>query len=809
MPRRPLGLVVVASVLAATVASLTVVRLPADAAAITAFRIAYRTQVNGGVVFAQNSSLTCSPTRASRQGVDAAGCETARTGAGKLTNNNQWIMTHVDIDDDPTTYNSSAGDLNLPAGARVVYAALYWGAYRRGADGQPAAPSNVGTIKLKVPGAVDYLDLEAAAADIIAPPASVDSELPYQAKVVVTEVVRAAGAGRYTVANLPAGLGGNRYAGWTLATVFEDPNRPLRDITLFDGLSVVRKTDPSDVIEISGFRAPVEGAVDATVGIVAYDGDRGTAGDYARFDGVTLTSPQSPATNFFNSTIDTFGSLVTSRDPSPVNNFGFDVKVADATGILANGATSARIELGTVGETIYVGLVSTRIDLTAPRFPPIKSVVNLTGHDPAQPGDVLRYRMTVTNKGDDPADQVVVTDNIPAGTTYVPGTLTVDGTVVSDDAGDDVGEVLGTVVTVRVGEGADASTGGRVGVGTSTTLTFDVTVDEAAAGSVIDNTGRLAYRAVTLEQDLTTPTNTVLTPVAAGAPAAPPTPGRPVLQVSQAAPERVPAGEVLHYDLTVRNKGDADAVDSTATFTLPPGVTVVKMSDGCTHDEGVLTCDLGTLTPGDVWFGELDVRVDSGVAPETALNSTGQATAQGAELAESSVRTRVSGDSSLAVQVEVAPSDPAAEPEPVSLEVTVTNDNSGTGADVTALVVIPPGWTLDDGDHGCDVNADHPEVASCPLGDVVGGGSSSLSLTVTPGADASGDGDVFVKVKSSELDRRPTDNVVTTPLIAAATADELPATGSDTRGWLLAAMAMALLGWCATGVRRRATSHVG
>jgi hypothetical protein len=400
MPRRPLGLVVVASVLAATAASITAVRLPADAAAITAFRIAYRTQVNGGVVFAQNSSLTCSPTRASRQGVDAAGCETARTGAGKLTNNNQWIMTHVDIDDDPATYNSSAGELNLPAGARVVYAALYWGAYRKGADGRPAAPSNVGTIKLKVPGAVDYLDLEAAAADIIAPPASVDSELPYQAKVVVTDVVRAAGAGRYTVANLPAALGGNRYAGWTLATVFEDPNRPLRDITLFDGLSVVRRRPtPAMSSRSAAFRAPVEGAVDATVGIVAYDGDRGTAGDYARFDGVTLTSPQSPATNFFNSTIDTFGSLVTSREPSPANNFGFDVKVADATGILANGATSARIELGTVGETIYVGLVSTRIDLTAPRFPPIKSVVNLTGHDPAQPGDVLRYRMTDHQQG--------------------------------------------------------------------------------------------------------------------------------------------------------------------------------------------------------------------------------------------------------------------------------------------------------------------------------------------------------------------------------------------------------------------------
>lgn len=802
MPRRSLGLVIIASVLSATVAGLTAARLPADAAAITAFRIAYRTQVNGGVVFAQNSSLTCSSTKASRQGVDASGCETARTGAGKLTNNNQWIMAHVDIDDDSTTYNSSAADLNLPTGARVVYAALYWGAYRKGADGQPGAPADIGSIKLKVPGAAEYVDLRAVTNDIIAPPASVDGELPYQAKVVVTDVVRAAGAGRYTVANLPAALGSNRYAGWTLATVFEDPNRPLRDITLFDGLSVVRKTDPSDVIEISGFRAPVEGAVDTTVGIVAYDGDRGTSGDYARFNGVTLTSDQSPATNFFNSTIDTFGSLVTSRDPSPTNNFGFDVKVADATGILANGATSARIELGTVGETIYVGLVSTRIDLTAPRFPPIKSVVNLDGHDPAQPGDVLRYRMTVINKGDDPADSVVVTDGIPDGTTYVPGTLSVDDTSVSDAAGDDVGEVVDGVVTVRVGDGADAVKGGRVNVKTSTTLTFDVTVDEAAAGRTIDNTGRLAYRAVTLERNLTTPTNTVLTPVAADEPVAPPDPGRPVLQISQAAPERVPAGEVLHYEMTVRNKGDADAIGSTATFTLPAGVTVVTTSDDCTITDAVLTCELGTLTPGDVWFGELDVLVDGDLEPETALNSTGRATASDADPAESSIRTRVSGDSSLVVEVDVTPSDPAGPPEPVELEVVVTNDDTSTEDDVTALVVVPPGWTFDEGEHGCEVDAEFPEVASCPLGDVQGGASSSLSLTVTPGADGSGDGRVIVKVESSELDRHPADNSVITSLFGSTIPGELPATGSNDQAWLSIALIMVLSGWWATTVRR-------
>ena len=56
--------------------------------------------------------------------------------------------------------------------------------------------------------------------------------------------------------------------------------------------------------------------------------------------------------------------------------------------------------------------------------------------------DRLDYSITVTNDGDSPADSTGLIDAIPFGTTYVPGSLKIGGTGVSDAAGDDEGEVV-------------------------------------------------------------------------------------------------------------------------------------------------------------------------------------------------------------------------------------------------------------------------------------------------------------------------------------------------------------------------------
>ncbi|MEG1992681.1 MAG: CshA/CshB family fibrillar adhesin-related protein [Acetivibrio sp.] len=80
---------------------------------------------------------------------------------------------------------------------------------------------------------------------------------------------------------------------------------------------------------------------------------------------------------------------------------------------------SAVVPGGTSGSTNPVSTKINYADLTSQgNF--IKSVVPAF----AQFGDTLTYTLSLKNTGNTPANQVVVTDVLPAGTTYVPGSIT-------------------------------------------------------------------------------------------------------------------------------------------------------------------------------------------------------------------------------------------------------------------------------------------------------------------------------------------------------------------------------------------------
>jgi len=68
----------------------------------------------------------------------------------------------------------------------------------------------------------------------------------------------------------------------------------------------------------------------------------------------------------------------------------------------------------------------------------------------AYPGDTLRYCLTATNTGPFTASAVVVQDTLKPSVTYAPGTLTLDGTTLTDAADTDAGELVARQVTVRV-----------------------------------------------------------------------------------------------------------------------------------------------------------------------------------------------------------------------------------------------------------------------------------------------------------------------------------------------------------------------
>ena len=162
-----------------------------------------------------------------------------RHAPGTLGNNNGYAMVRVDIDDDPATFNSSSADLGLPADAVVLWAGLYWAADTAAAAGGVAAPTPaaIGTVNFRIPGETAYRTVTAPAPDLTA--------TRYSAFADVTDLIRTAGVGTYTVANVQSATGEDRYAAWELIVVYRDSTQPPRNLTVFDGLATVSRATPT------------------------------------------------------------------------------------------------------------------------------------------------------------------------------------------------------------------------------------------------------------------------------------------------------------------------------------------------------------------------------------------------------------------------------------------------------------------------------------------------------------------------------------------------------------------------------------
>lgn len=125
------------------------------------------------------------------------------------------------------------------------------------------------------------------------------------------------------------------------------------------------------------------------------------------------------------------------------------------------------------GTSVFDGAQSdTATDVTTIAAPTLAVVKSVAPAGPQPPGTVLTYTVIVTNNGTGQADAVVVTDPVPANTTYQAGSITLDGagrTDAGDADGADYNVTTAGAVTVTVG--TLASGGG------SATVTFQVQID--------------------------------------------------------------------------------------------------------------------------------------------------------------------------------------------------------------------------------------------------------------------------------------------------------------------------------------------
>ena len=269
-------------------------------------------------------------------------------------------------------------------------------------------------------------------------------------------------------------------------------------------------------------------------------------------------------------------------------------------------------------------------------------------------GETLRYTITVQNIGTDNATGVEIADLVPANTTYVAGSTTLNGLPVADVNG---GSPL--IDGILVNSPQDAAPGVmNAGVASNVaTIVFDVVVyPDVPDGTVISNQAFVSAPDYGLA-DL--PSDDPRTPIADD-----PTrdvvgnypllfaPKSAALQVDNGTPGIVDPGDVLRYTITIYNNGAVpatvvrlvDAVPADTSYVA--NTTTLNGQPVSQPDNGVFplaagipvsSADLplpgageGTLSPGESAVVQFDLQVSATALPGTLI--TNQATAYSTEV---------------------------------------------------------------------------------------------------------------------------------------------------------------------------------
>ena len=275
----------------------------------------------------------------------------------------------------------------------------------------------------------------------------------------------------------------------------------------------------------------------------------------------------------------------------PVGGFlEVDVKIQSAEGIDVNDTasfTSTVSDTNAANNTAQGGLSFTAsADLAVTKTAdPAGSVVA---------GDQVTYTVTVHNNGPSTAKAVVVADTLPAGVTFdhVAIGFPTAGSVTPPPAGP------GGTLTWNVGDMASGATEMLQFVVDVNPQTTGPIVNQACATSqasdpVNTNNCASATNGTTAESDVTLEKTHITDPVV--------------------------AGSNLTYTIVVTNNGPSTATNVVVTDPLPAGTTFVSGLDGsnnvvCTQVvAGLISCNLGTINPGDSKTIFVTVHVNSNV----------------------------------------------------------------------------------------------------------------------------------------------------------------------------------------------------
>ncbi len=333
---------------------------------------------------------------------------------------------------------------------------------------------------------------------------------------------------------------------------------------------------------------------------------------------IVFTDPIPTGTTFIPNSVTINGTPTSNVDPAlgiPLGTLNpsesvvvtFQVRVVSIppNGIIVNEATITYTFQPNPGEP--------PVTVTTPT-PPTTTNVNTATTNPTKSadkvfallGDTITYTISLQNTGTVTATNVLVTDPIPAGTTFIPNSFTING-VTQPGSIPSFGILIGTLEP-----------------GTSVVVTFQVQVTSIPPTGFIENQGTVSFQ---YEPDPIRPPVSVTTPT--------PTTKTQVSEVTtnpnkQATPQVINLGDTVTYTITFQNVGNINATDVIITDPTPSGTTFIPnsvtingvSSTGANPNSGV---NVGTVTPGQIVTLTYQVTV-SALPPDGIIKNTATVT---------------------------------------------------------------------------------------------------------------------------------------------------------------------------------------
>ncbi len=226
-------------------------------------------------------------------------------------------------------------------------------------------------------------------------------------------------------------------------------------------------------------------------------------------------------------------------------------------------------------------------------------------------GDTVTFTLMISNSGPNTATNIVVEDVIPAGLTYVPGSIT------GGDSNDDTDLPVLTWDINSMTSGASAFLTFQTTVdivGTSTNVAEVIAVDQTDPDSAPDNNDGFPYEDD--EDDASVTVATIVDPAL----------------TKTGDPAAASVGDTVVFTITVENEGNTDALDVEVIDTLPVfldviDVTVVPAPAAPPVIVGnTITIDFGTVTTTDFYTITVTTEVNALGAPPGGTNTVGLTT---------------------------------------------------------------------------------------------------------------------------------------------------------------------------------------